>query len=1025
MKKTKIALLTLALLGLVGCTRENISSSGKVSTPASDSVASVSSSTPGASSSTSSVSDASSSLDSTIPVSSSKGDGGSDTEGSSSSSSYNPYSEGWAKDITDTMLKYLGGNVLPYIDLGKSIDATWDVSTSDLGVLSITGLAEWVSGTGGTIDTYKATLATHPEWAVSKTSSKELAADNATAGVHLKLSKDDGNFIKLTATYDEPYDLTAATDWDNDVKTELTSSFGDIPPFVYLGTKNPTTELSSYSSEPTMYLYGGKWDAQVLSDATTTLTAAGYTVTATDSTTIKATGKATNGKDDFQITITQYGYSVHKIRMTIVLEEGWDLDNAPTEWDDDTKDIIADDMGGHDFPYVYLGKKQTSGSWSSYYNTLTIKGGTWNDQVLTLATTAFAGWNPVSSLPDKKFTAEKTFDNGDKISVVINTDSNDKILLTAKFEEGYNVPADAAWSSDTITAFNTYLHGHADKIPFVYLNSTMESADWNDGSHTLTVTGGTFNAQMLTAAKAAYGAVTDASGNKVWTEAVDSSTYYDNVSFHGVMDDGCTMDITFTTNYNNDALMKIKFLKFYDPTVGTDYDATTKAEIQKRLCGHDLPYFYLGVDTPKSDWSYSSQMLTLEGAPFQTVMLTAAKTAYENAGWTTATNTSSSSTVLTAEKEFSDCYLSVEIGESYSDNIQIKIYKEENFDTSKGTDWSAETKAAMTSEIGVVLPYVYLGTDYDSYYSYSFSNELDVYGNCWNYSLLDNAKTVYEANGYTCNLNNSELTMYKKDTTINGYIIVKLYKSSNGFPLMEIYKDLKTSTIPTDGAYAADVSTTILSYTKNHAIPYIYMGTSAYKTFLYTYSNKLEVTASEWTSDIALDAFEKLKTDGWTCSLDVYHSMLRVTATKIFDDKSKINIQAYATYSNTGEIDIVYTDPFVPPEGVTSWSTSISRKISKKLDGGTIPYFYLGTTTPSFTNRDYGFEIDGEIWDDSIWDSAYAAFKADGWDVIWDYTGTTTYSNKRVYARKEMGGKICTAITYCYASKPEIDVYYK
>ncbi len=126
----------------------------------------------------------------------------------------------------------------------------------------------------------------HPEWVISKSTSKELNADNATDGVHLKLSKDDADFIILSATYDEPYDLTASTDWDDDIKSDMTTEFGDVVPFVYLGTKFPTAEISSYSSDPTIDISGGKWNAQVLSDATTTLTAAGYTITATDSTTI-------------------------------------------------------------------------------------------------------------------------------------------------------------------------------------------------------------------------------------------------------------------------------------------------------------------------------------------------------------------------------------------------------------------------------------------------------------------------------------------------------------------------------------------------------------------------------------------------------------------------------------------------------------------------------------------------------------------------------------------------------------------
>lgn len=203
-------------------------------------------------------------------------------------------------------------------------------------------------------------------------------------------------------------------------------------------------------------------------------------------------------------------------------------------------------------------------------------------------------------------------------------------------------------------------------------------------------------------------------------------------------------------------ILSATYDKPYDLTAATDWDDDIKDILVDDFGGHDLPYFYLGVDQPTLDWGYSTQKLTIDGAAFQPAMLTAAKAAYDKDGWTTEMTMSSSTSTtpasMTAEKEFDDCYLSVEIKEGYSSQLRLIVAKEENYDASKASDWKDDTKTAMTSDVGVVLPYVYLGTNYESCHFYDFSNELDIFGNCWNYSVLTNAKTVFESNGYSCDL---------------------------------------------------------------------------------------------------------------------------------------------------------------------------------------------------------------------------------------------------------------------------------
>ena len=130
----KIAVLSLLSIMMVGCNR-----GGSSSEPV------VSSNQPGVSesSTSSSTPEASSISSKEAPVSSSHEEGASESASSSSASEADPYKSGWSTAIVDFMLQHLGNQIVPYVNLGKSVSANWVVSLSSYGYADIESISGW------------------------------------------------------------------------------------------------------------------------------------------------------------------------------------------------------------------------------------------------------------------------------------------------------------------------------------------------------------------------------------------------------------------------------------------------------------------------------------------------------------------------------------------------------------------------------------------------------------------------------------------------------------------------------------------------------------------------------------------------------------------------------------------------------------------------------------------------------------------------------------------------------------------
>ncbi len=1056
MKKINLLILPLLALSIAGCTRNTSSTSENSSeTPLTEKM-------PDSSSSASS----SSALESSSPISSSESS--SSEESTSSSSSVDPYSLGWNKTVTDAMLKYLNGTVLPFTSLGtnKYVTAEYKVSYSDYGVLSIVGDKEWdATSTSSTA----ATAYTAAGWTIGTNSANAFTATDPTGKISVsfeKVSYSDSSIV-IKASYDEDYDLQNATGvWDSDLSKTITDTFSQSVPYVYLGTKNPTVNTtSSYSTSLSMTIYGGKWNAAVINDAKTTLTAAGYTIDTTNSTAEKliATGKAGNSNDEFTITIDKTGYTAEKIEMVISMREAYDPSSF-TAWPQDVLDAFNSYLGGHALPVTYLGTKTPTTYNYPSLNELDIRGGgsnTWNDSVLTTAKTNWVaeGWtiseDSSSSSYSPSVTFTKEYADKCKIKAKISRSTSYGTVIESYFTEGIIVPESCTdWTEDTQTKMTTNFNGV--KLPYVYLNTTAETAVWDAATSTMTITGGDYKSPLLNMVNDKYSSETDSEGNAIWTTSL--STYSGTVTMKGTLS-GCYFDITFKKNTNDMAEMTIIYTAPYSvPENATDWEQSVKDQFNKYLDGHIIPYVYLRTLTPTCSYSSYYNSITIQGGIWDDKMIDEAKKAFTADNWEdieVADATSSTSKTLTCSKDFGDgCSLSVKLDRYsiYSMNAELVVEYTESYDEAHApTEWSATTKQAMSAQkFGIELPYVYLGTKMDkgtyssTSYSSNVSGKLEISGASWSDKIISNAKTTFETDGWSAIESKNDygklLLAYKEVSTTVGetttktfYTVVIKRASSVGEPQLYAWRSTAkdySSTATWDETAKNKIQKYI--HSTSYMLPNIDFGSTL--TYSTDSGDYLQIKNDHaMTHNQVIEVYKAMKADTsegtWDIAIMDSSNDLKIIATKKMADKSKIKID-FDTYSDYSRMNIYYFAPFVPSSDVTGWTNATKKIMKNKFDGYVVPYFYIGSDNPTVTSYSGYITLRGNVWDDEIYTNIRTALSAekdeegnDVWDFAFDYS--SSYTTYFVATREFSNGKHMTVRTYESGNKPCVDISYR
>lgn len=1005
MKKINLLILPLIALSMVGCNRtanSSISSNDPISEKASE----TSSSAPKESSS------------SAPKESSSSAPKESATSSSSSSSTVDVYSLGWSRDVTDKMLKYLNNTVLPYVNLGKSsyVEASWTVSYDNYGALEIAGTAEWDSTATPAVLT-----AAYTGWTITKNDTGGFKATDSTGKVHVEIgpkstsSYSPDETLTIKATCDEDYDKTVATAWDADVTQVFTDNFGAVAPFVYLGTKFPTAEFNSYYNKVTVT--GGKWNSQVLTDAVTTLNAAGYDVSKSGNV-VTATGKiSADSSDTFTITISKTGYSAEKITMEVVLTEAWDP-TAQTAWPTTVSTEIATDMDGHDIPYLYLGTKNPSVYYYTSYTELDIRGVDDNitdeklQEIFTLSETAFADWTKVTdartSSDTKQIIYSKKFDDNCTIKVIIKESYSYGVVMECYLLQGITVPEGVeAWTDATKTLM-TSKFGYV--LPYAYLNTTTELASWDEDTSTMTITGGAWvNSQGILVGEV-YSAIKNSDGNAVWTVGdADSSGV---VKIEGTID-GTRYKITVQDN-NGNVEMTIVYIPKYNPDAYSEWDDGVKNQFNTYFDGHILPYVYLRSNNCSTYYSSYSNYLQITGGEWDEAMITAMKAAYkEEDGWTVVSDvaaTTGNAGSYRVKKTFEDgCTFEVLLNRysSYTTKAEMLIWLTQGYveGENQPTEWSSAASGEISKCSGLDLPYVYLAAKAPavSYSSgggyYYYSGYVSFVGGTWDKRILTGAMTSLTNGGYTMYETEGNygkmLIGYKENTASNVFISVYVTQNSDGKACMTAYVS-PLQTISKTGTWDEATDTAIKNYTEaDNNMTYINLGSTI--TFTDDSDHGTLTGNEKLTHQRAFVIYEQLAADGWDVSMKLSGSDFQVNATKSLGT-NKGSVQLKIDNWSVAKAYVYYYPAFIAPEGVTDWEDSVKSVIESNLGSGhTLPYFYIGADHPSATYSSYyqKVTIRGTTWDDRIYDNAIAAFEADVdengksyWSYVYDYSSS-------------------------------------
>lgn len=1066
MKKTKLVILPLIAISLISCNKGNSNSVLDSSTKTSNIVPSSQTSNKSESSKPSSSSSSATTSSSTT----------SSTTSSSTSSSDDVYSKGWSVEITDLMLKHLGGTILPKINLGSknSIYGEWDLEFDySYGRLFISGIEEWDNTK--TANDCASIYNADGNWDVVSTLPEKFEANSLDNKVHVIIApmSSSDNTIQITATYDEPYDTkSAATAWDDEVQNDMIGLFGEVTDYVYLGLAYPTSSVSTNAKTGNyIQIFGGKWDDKILSDALGWKTL-GFDVNIDGTNnTIIATKNAADGKSFYTYKVDKYGVAAYglKIRLTIFKSELYNPSGS-SEWSSTVKTCFIKNLNGHenDIPYVYLGTENPNFEYDADSKQIRLIGGTWNADILTKADSAYSstnGWTTSLDKNDETFAATKTFADCNcvitiQISHIYQSTNYNYPYMTITIEEGLYIPSGLTdYATNTKTLLAQYFPDLT--LPYVYLNlkksatdtGVDETAMMSDGI--LSITGGEHNDKLLENMKAAFAADVDDEGNSKWT--VRESYVSPFLSFEYTNTDGSVYQVDYTKIDNAEGTKKLaqiqvtKFAAYVVPESG-DYDADVKTAINTTLHGHEIPYVYLY--TQKEEYYSYVNSLQIWGGKFFKQMITAADTAFKAKGWDT-TIASDGNSITATILEDDGCGLTMTLTNDNGRPLMQIEYDEPYFDKDhQPTAWTDTTTTTLTGNKyfkEIEIPYVYLGTSSES--CRISQTTLTITGTVWNSKILTTAKATFSAAGwevYDATYEGKSAVIMSKEGESNGVgttnnFIVMIYRL-NGAPVLKGFYEKQAKTAAkyptsTATAWTSEIQAEIQTHNGDYNdIPYIDLGSDSIST---DDSNdgffRLMASANFSTNTRKLKAYNELVAhDNAEGTANKFNPTIIINGTKIEihgkyerTDGSSVNIVINGT-SSLSYLDIYYNAPFNPT--ATEWSSKVTKAFDKYFEGNTIPYFYIGSDNPALEVSADGSEIilTGETWKDEIYEYAINAFNNDKdkttnesyWNYSYDYSDSI--KGKQLIACKEVStGTFITCKLYKNSmDKPVLEVYY-
>lgn len=841
------------------------------------------------------------------------------------------------------------------------------------------------------------------------------------------------------------------SDWQSDVKEEMTRHLGIVLPYYPMGKSSElmggwergTTDLGSY------HLTGGAdFDASLLTPAKTVFENAGFTVTienevltakhTTPNLTVKIYGEAIASSDD----------ETKKVNLSADRVETYDESvSLTTEWDEDVQSVLDRYYTDPDnkVPFLYLG---TYSNYATYFydeeKELEIFGGRFDDRITTIAITKLESLNyEVTKNGDSGFTAVQKGEGGKyTLSLIKRTIRLDDgttpavAVLRIKYVSSVDpTPTEGQWSEDIKEAFADKLNNHS--VPYFDIGTNAPSYTASAENSSVTIQGGIVgDDSVFTNAKTIFGK--DSSDWKICSDNAQLLSFLRKFS-DGYLYVAIEKDSRGVITVN--AVLTVPYT-----TAGSSYseDFTKKANEVFDNHASEFPYIYLGA-TQTFEWleGYNTENddnveCRIKGGKFSEGMIDNIISKLDSF-WTYTVDSSFYGRTLKAEKTLADkCKLTIEMKAAYGNSSLLFGFTQGFNYTGEGT-WSNEILERMDNKLsGYHLPYVYLGTDNPTLDSLN----MEIVGGNWNDQILTTAKTdLKKAEGFTIEDSNFEAFDDELDLSVTNEkgdkLTVEITKNGDG-KIALTASFVRAYILPDEAdRHWSEALQNKMKANYGEVLPYIYLNSDKIE-----YGDNSEVNngfiikGGSWDDkvlDFAQTSFDAAT--GWTSSIDKdENNSVSFLSYKVLTDGKVIRV---AIKSYNGVLTYyVFLDEAVTPTA-NSWSDSLKEKTKSYMPIDKIPYFEMGDTNFSvstktdryYTGKKY---LNISLSSDGNWKSGYvynaykvltdAGFKA----TFLTFTSYMNTSGPRMMASKTFddGSYVSLQLNPTRGNKNFLSVFY-
>lgn len=748
----------------------------------------------------------------------------------------------------------------------------------------------------------------------NKTSSNSESKSNKTSVVTSN-SKEDKDSTKKSETdtnkssTKKDSDTDEETSWPSEIETLMYKHLDKrVIPYIDLkltGKKGYILDWSREDSTLTITSNYREITSSMIEEAKNTYSNKGWSVEVSDD-----SMTAKNAEEDLIVT---FGLDYGVLFLKVKFDEKFDA-SARNEYDDDLLSSLNNLMDNHgdDIPYIYLGSINTDTEVSDDGSYI-IKGGVWNDEILSIAENAINNANKSITDESNKWTVNTDSSSEYEVKRNLADSCGLKINLTSvkgetypnkyfaqlkiTYKAKYNPSSETSWNDTIKSFFINNCDNHS--IPHFYLGSTdIEESESSTYSATYLAKENTWSDLIITQAKNACNNedknIQDENYKWKFEDGTNSDDNTKTLKASKNYSDGCSLTFKVSNvgyDEGDKAKLEIYFEPKYDEGENSSWSDTTKSLMTSHLNTNDIPYVYLGKQDENTFYNETTKTLEITGSTYYSSVLKGATAKFTSSNWTNEiktveavqNNVTYSYQYFTAEKTIDEnTKLKVTVdGTKHSIYYEggtsgyciMKIELVTTFTPPSDKSWDKYTYLSKTISYyintylqGHTVPFVYLNTTNLEVNFSSGENTLYITGGKWIDDLLTYNKTNFETDSTWSDieLDSENNKLSAKCVEDDGCILTAtLHKTTSGFAELQVKIEVGFITI---SSWSSEVENKFKTALNNHVLPLIQLGTNT--PTISVNDNFITLISSAYKDTLLDDAKTVLENEGWTAFID-------------------------------------------------------------------------------------------------------------------------------------------------------------